>query len=121
MNPGEGQRERIPVVLLACVLPIYLLAACGSPRHEPLADPDEPGALLGAYVSPSQGTDPARITALESFEGTLGRQLDVVQIYHEWQAPFPTTFDRYVADRGDVLLLSWAGAKPSDIVEGGYD
>ncbi len=99
----------------------YLLAACGSPRHEPLADPHEPGALFGAYVSPSQGTDPDRITALENFEGALGRQLDVIQIYHEWETPFPTTFDRYVADRGDVLLLSWAGTKPSDIVDGRYD
>ncbi len=66
-------------------------------------------------------TDPARIRAVETFEGALGRQLDIVQTYHKWTDPFPTEIDRWVADRGDILLLSWAGTKPSEIVDGRYD
>jgi hypothetical protein len=112
--------NRYRLVLLACVA-TCLLVACGSTHHEALADPHHSGALLGAYVSPSQATDSGRITALENYERALGRQLDVIQTYHKWEAPFPTTFDRYVSDRGDVLLLSWAGTRPSEIVDGRYD
>jgi hypothetical protein len=69
----------------------------------------------------SSYTDPARISAVETFERALGRQLDIVQTYHKWEDLFPTSFDRYVAARGDILLLSWAGTKPSEIVDGRYD
>lgn len=77
--------------------------------------------MFGAYVSPSQATDPGRIAALETFEQKLGRQLEVVQGYHKWEAPFPTPFDRYVALRGDALLLSWAGTTTSAILTGRFD
>ena len=101
-------------------LSLLLLAACGSPSHEAIADPKDSGALFGAFVS-STYTDPARISAVETFEGTLGRQVDIVHTYHKWADPFPTMIDRWVADRGDILLLSWAGTKPSEIVDGRYD
>lgn len=95
--------------------------ACGSASRHKLAEPNGTGALFGAYVSPSQATDPGRIAALETYEQALGRHLDVIQGYHKWEAPFPTSFDRYVSRRGDVLLLSWAATTPTEISSGRYD
>ena len=107
----------------------------GPPRHSrsrgagrlqlrgpaPPPEPESSGALFGAYVSPSEATEPGRISALKRFESALGRHLDVVQNYHEWETGFPTDFDRFVAARGDVLLLSWAATRPSEISAGRYD
>ena len=77
--------------------------------------------MFGAYVSPSVATDEGRIQAIEQFEGALGRPLGVIQTYHEWTTPFPTRIDRYVIQRGAVLLLSWAATSPEKILEGRYD
>lgn len=72
-------------------------------------------------MSPSEATESGRIQALQQFESVLGRRLDVVQRYHKWETPFPTEFDRHVASRGDILLLSWAATTPSEISAGRYD
>lgn len=106
---------------LATVLSVFVSAACGSPRHTPAIEPGDNGALLGAYVSPSVATDDGRIQAIEGFESALGRPLAVIQTYHEWTVPFPTRIDRYVSQRGAVLLLSWAATSPSKILDGRYD
>ena len=104
---------------------MWVLAACGSPAHAPFADPDGSGALFGAYVSPEQYsysyTDPGRAQAVEAFEASLGQPLSIVHNYHKWDVDFPSSFDRYVVDRGSVLLLSWAGTYPRDILSGRYD
>lgn len=96
-------------------------AACGSPRHVPAIEPGAHGALFGAYVSPDVATDDGRVAAITRFEGALHRRLAVIQTYHKWTAPFPTPIDRYIVDRGSVLLLSWAGAPPAEVLDGRYD
>lgn len=108
------------MVLLA-TLAVVVLTGCRSGGPAPPPEPESSGALFGAYVSPSEATEAGRISALKRFESALGRHLDVVQNYHEWETGFPTDFDRFVAARGDVLLLSWAATRPSEINAGRYD
>ncbi len=125
---GNGDREQAsspgprsrPVIYPVICLVICLLAGCGPTHREPVADPGKAGALFGAFVS-STYTDPARIAAVEDFEATLGRNWTSCTPTTSGRTPSRPEIDRYVADRGDILLLSWAGTTPSEIVDGRYD
>lgn len=79
------------------------------------------GAQFGAYVEPAMYTDEERMAALERFEASLGRQLDIVHSFHPFEHPFPSAFDRFVIARESTLLLSWAGTNTDEIVAGLHD
>lgn len=98
-----------------------LLAGCGATGHDRLADVDDEGALLGAYVSPESATAPGRIEALEAFENLVGQPLGVALTYHPFEDPFPDEMDEFVVERDQVLLLSWGGTDTQDITSGRYD
>lgn len=83
--------------------------------------PPERGAWVGAWVQPEQYTDPGRVAAVQDFERQLGRPLDVVQVYHQWDDPWPGQDSRDFAAAGKVVLLSWSGTDTREIVAGVHD
>lgn len=130
-------RQRVAVV--AAVLAMTLLAACshgtGDPGSSPSptgsssavalrsAGPEPPadGAWLGAAVQPTTFTPAGRIQAFQDFERATGRRLDIVHTYHQWQAPFPDAVDKHFLDRGQQVLMAWAGSDCPGIAAGRYD
>jgi hypothetical protein len=102
------------------------------PRHRTTVKPPPPtppgeslipasGAYLGAYVQPASYTGPGEIAAFGAFEHQLGRPLQVVHVYQRWGSSFPTQADRYFADHGKVLLLTWGGAPNTKAIIAGRD
>ncbi|MFL6128112.1 MAG: glycoside hydrolase family 26 protein [Mycobacteriales bacterium] len=123
------------VVVLAAALLVPLLLLDSSPLrwHTPPVPPapsvgsstsvaqPPTGAYVGAWVKPTKYSEQGHIEAVESFEGEVGRKLDIVHNYHTWEDYFPNQFDRYVTRRGSTLLLSWAGTDTRDIAAGKVD
>jgi hypothetical protein len=83
--------------------------------------PPTEGALFGAYVDPREYREHQRVSAFVDFENRLGRRLAIYHNYHPWTDPFPSHSDRYFADRGTTLLLSWAGTDTLTITSGRDD
>lgn len=135
-------RQRVAVVL-AVMFGASLLAACArgpvgtgvspSPVPSPVESdtvtashihgpkPPENGAWLGAAVQPTAYTPEGRIGAFRDFERATGRRLDVVHTYHQWQVPFPDAVDEHFLDRGQQVLIGWAGSDCPGIAAGRYD
>lgn len=90
-----------------------------NPKKAPT--PPSLGSYFGAWVQPSIDTSEGRIAAVDSLQQQIGRRLDIVHTYVRWQAPFPTSSDLTFLDRGDMLLVSWAGIDTRAIVAGTYD
>jgi hypothetical protein len=94
------------------------------PAHETAAQRLIPakGAYLGAFVQPSSYTASGLIAAVNSFERTVHRQIDLVHVYHPWNEPFPDAADRHWVESGKVLLLTWSGTPDTrKIIAGSYD
>jgi len=108
------------LAVMVVVLVVVLSCLRSSVQNGPLERLDVP-FRFGAYVDPPVYTDDSRIESFEAFEAKLGRKLDLYHSYHPWLQEFPSTADRYFADRGTTLLLSWAGTDTLDIVSGRYD
>ena len=83
--------------------------------------PPATGAYLGAAAQKQDFTQSGRIRAVTDLERALGRRLAIVHVYHQWNDPFPNESDRFFADRGQVLLLSWAGTDTRSIAAGQDD
>jgi hypothetical protein len=83
--------------------------------------PPRSGAYLGAAVQKDDFTERGRFTSVTEFERAIGRKLAIVHVYHPWDDPFPTEADRAFVDRGQLLLLSWAGTDTRSIADGHYD
>jgi hypothetical protein len=79
------------------------------------------GAYLGAYVQPTAYTQPGQISAVQSFERTVGSPLQVVHVYHPWGTLFPTLADKYFVDHGKILLLTWGGDPNTKAIIAGQD
>lgn len=76
----------------------------------PTAAPVMPaqGAYFGAWVSPTLYTQQGRVLAVDSLQNQIGRRLDIVHIYLQQQAAFPTSSDLAFVHQGSTLLVSWA-------------
>jgi hypothetical protein len=85
----------------------------------PVAAPAS-GALLGSWVKPRAITQPYRIEAVNTWETTLGRQLDIVHTYKRLDEPFFTESDNTFGARS-TLMLSWAGGDSRSVVSGRHD
>jgi hypothetical protein len=83
--------------------------------------PPKDGAWVGAWVKPDEMSQSGRIAAVTTFQKALGRTLDIVHVYHDWDERFPTESDREFAKQGSVILLSWAGTDTRAIQSGQYD
>lgn len=96
------------------------------PGHPPTAgttgvEPPTTGAYLGAYVQPERFLDPERVEAIEDYERSIGRQLDIVHNFHTWTDPFPDVLDQTVATSGSIPLISWAAQDTQLVVSGTED
>jgi hypothetical protein len=83
--------------------------------------PPKKGAWVGAWVKPEVMSQAGRVSAVSAFEKQLGRPLDVVHVYHDWDEPFPNEADEKFAKDGAVMLLSWSGTDTRLIQSGRYD
>jgi hypothetical protein len=79
------------------------------------------GAYLGAYVQPAGYSQQSQITAVQSFERRVGQPIGLVHTYVKWGKPFPTAADRYFADSGKILLLTWGGSPDTRAIIAGRD
>jgi hypothetical protein len=79
------------------------------------------GALLGAWVKPDLPTQSGTVDAVSDFESSLGRPLDIVQVYHQWGEDFPSPADVALVRKGRTLLLSWSGTDTRLITSGRFD
>lgn len=79
------------------------------------------GAYLGAYVQPASYTQRGVITAVQSFEHSVGHSIDLVHVYDQWNKPFPAAVDSYVVHSGKVLLLTWGGSPDTRAIIAGRD
>jgi hypothetical protein len=79
------------------------------------------GAYLGAYVQPHEYTQSGTISAVTSFEQSVGHPIDLVHVYDAWGKPFPAAVDKYVTSRKKVLLLTWGGDPDTRAIVAGKD
>jgi Glycosyl hydrolase family 26 len=93
------------------------------PSDLPVEGPTPPqsGAWVGAFVQPQDYTQEGRVAAVNQFESLVGRQLDVVNVYHKWDEPFPTDSDVVFSRQPHVLMISWAGTDTRVIASGSED
>ena len=104
-------------------VPTVNVPIASGPSAPPERGPAPPstGAWVGAWVKPEVPTQSGQIAAVAKFEQNLGRQLDVVQVYHQWEDDFPSDADKAFVAQGRTLLLSWNGADTRVITSGRYD
>ena len=81
--------------------------------------PPATGAWLGAWVKPAPRT--TRVSAVTTFEQSIGRPLDIVHVYHPWADAFPTASDVQFVQQGKILLISWASTDVAGIASGAQD
>jgi beta-mannanase len=79
------------------------------------------GAYFGAWVGPSVYTQQGRIGAVDALQQQIRRRLDIVHIYLQQQATFPTSSDLAFVRQGSMLLISWALNDSRAIITGQYD
>ncbi|WP_169166505.1 glycosyl hydrolase [Cellulomonas taurus] len=88
---------RWTTLLLACALAL-------TPAPAPAAPPPSSGFLLGAHVD--QGGANGAAAAVDAFEDTLDRRLDLVRWYSRWDDPQPPGPVSASVARGRTPLLS---------------
>ncbi|MGZ4536473.1 MAG: glycoside hydrolase family 26 protein [Nocardioidaceae bacterium] len=83
--------------------------------------PPDQGAWVGAWVKPSLPTQSGLVAGVASFEQAIGRPLDVVQVYHQWDDEFPSPADVDFVRQGRTLMISWSGTDTRVITSGRFD
>ncbi|HEY7175328.1 MAG TPA: beta-mannanase [Micromonosporaceae bacterium] len=83
--------------------------------------PPQSGAWLGAYADPYNQTSAQKVSAIESFEHLIGRNVAIVHSFHPWSDTVPSDFDYQILHNGQIDLLSWAGTDTISIASGVYD
>lgn len=131
MSGRKGQAALGTVLVAAVLLLVISLQGCGAsqpttPRRisaSPSTGPAMPakGAYLGAWVGPAVYTQQGRIQAVDALQQQIGRRLDIVHIYLQQQARFPTSSDLAFVRQGSMLLISWALNDTRGIAAGRYD
>ena len=142
----SGRIKVLGVTLLAgVVLAGVVLAACDHPAGPPLPQPTtalappesiatstgpfasgpvrppESGAFFGAWVRPDSLTQPGRIAAVSTLEGSLHRRLDIVNTYRRLDDPLVTESDRSFVAHGATMMMSWAGGDTRAVTMGRHD
>ncbi|MBC6459072.1 hypothetical protein HKK72_14360 [Actinomadura sp. HBU206391] len=85
--------------------------------------PSAQGAYFGAFVEPSRSYRgrPGPLGAVTGFEASLGREMDVVHTFRNWDQPFPREADTAVLNSNRYLLLSWNGTDTKVVASGAGD
>ena len=146
-RPGRRRATGLVVCLLATTLLAAVAAVTGCTRSAtpPAPQPSQPlgqpeaiatsagpfragpvvppasGAFLGAWVQPDRLTQRDRVEAVSTWEGALGRRLDIVNTYRRMDEPFFTDSDLTFTSKGSTLMISWAGADTRAVTLGRYD
>jgi hypothetical protein len=83
----------------------------------------ERGALFGAYSNPGGrwSGDMTGRGEVREVEEALGRKLDIVHTYYDWDDRFPTLLERWALAGGRIPLASWSGIKLDRILNGSQD
>ncbi|MFN2543574.1 MAG: glycosyl hydrolase [Actinomycetota bacterium] len=81
------------------------------------------GALFGAYVDPDNRwvDNQSAEGEVESFEGDIGRKLDIDQHYYSWTNKFPTGLEQWDLSNGRTPLITWMGTDLDTINSGADD
>jgi len=79
------------------------------------------GAYFGAWVKPIRYTQAGYLDAVNNLQQQIGRRLDIVHIYLQADATFPTSSDRAFVRQGSTLLVSWALNDSRGIAAGEWD
>lgn len=104
-------------------------AAWATPRA-PVITADEPdhaaiaptsGTLLGANVS--RENFPSRFEAVAGFERSIGRDIDIINRFHEFSAGLTSNFfwDRRHIEEGRTVMISWRATDNPGSVNGQPD
>jgi hypothetical protein len=137
----SGGRRRLPVAAMVAVLSGWLalsalIAGCArraagpGPAGSAAASPQYPaeslaparGALFGAWVQPvNSSVASPEVSAVSSFERTIGRKLAINNFYTAWAAPMPVAVARWDLRHGTIPMISWAAARTDWIAAGRYD
>jgi hypothetical protein len=91
------------------------------PGAAPVIPAPAQGAYFGAWVKPSRYTQPGYLGAVHGLQQQIGRRLDIIHIYLQQDARFPTSSDLAFVRQGSMLLVSWALNDTRGIVAGRYD
>lgn len=125
----------VAVVLVAAIVVVILVGRGGKSGGQPTAGqtvspgpaaaPAIPapaqGAYFGAWVKPVRYTQQDYLGAVYRLQQQIGRRLDIVHIYLQQDATFPTSSDLAFVHQGSMLLVSWALNDTRGIVAGRYD
>jgi beta-mannanase len=76
---------------------------------------------VGAWVKPTVENQQGRVNAVAGFEAAIGRQLGLVNVYHQWADGFPSAADIQFVQQGKVLMISWNGNDVAGIASGAQD
>ncbi|QFG27379.1 hypothetical protein F7P10_29815 [Actinomadura sp. WMMB 499] len=69
----------------------------------------------------SGNVDGPGMSDVTGFESDLGRKLDIVQTYHDWEAGFPDDLAREITGSDRQLLLTWDGGDTREVLQGRFD
>jgi hypothetical protein len=125
----------IAVLVIAAVVVVITIGLGGSGhpshRHSPAPPPLPPGpaaipapargAYFGAWVKPVLYNQTGYLSAVNGLQQQIGRRLDIVHIYLQADATFPTSSDLAFVRQGSTLLVSWALNDSRGIAAGQYD
>jgi len=113
----HGASSRTRTVALVVVGALVLLVAAGLVGTRLLRDED-PRGLPSPVPVPRAGTAyfgtefsaslPDRAELVQHQESQLGRQFDIEHVYHKFDDPFPSDYDRTTVGEGRTLFLTWS-------------
>lgn len=125
----------IAVLVIAAVVVVLTIGLDGSGHRSHHHSPAPPalhpgpaaipaparGAYFGAWVKPVLYNQTGYLSAVNGLQQQIGRQLDIVHIYLQADATFPTSSDLAFVRQGSTLLVSWALNNSQGIAAGQYD
>ncbi len=125
----------VAVIVVLAVVVVILVSRNGNSGGQPA--PEQPaspgpaaasaipapaqGAYFGDWVKPPRYTQEDYLGAVNRLQQQIGRRLDIIHIYLQQDATFPTSSDLAFVHQGSMLLVSWALNDTRGIVAGRYD
>ena len=76
-------------------------------------------ALLGATIT--KGSKTSEPIVWSRLETATGNNIDLTQIIYTWGQTIPSWRESYQLGHGRIPLISWHGAKSTDVTSGKYD
>ncbi len=96
----------------------------GEPGERTVTGPlvPESGVLIGAYVEASGSfVDDARRQDILTYEGQIGRTLDVSHDFFAFDHDIKTARSRWNLDRGVTPMITWHGGEADETIDGTFD